>query len=341
MKFRTEIVELSVFIDSGEDQRTVVEQLLEFVAYAFSCLRLQHSTIASHLSAVKFFHRLACAVELDTRHPLLSNALKGAARGHADEGTEQRIRRPLPLLVLRNGASLVPQWGAGGRILFLSLTASFFFLARSCEMFAVSQTAMHAVHGLRRGDVAFFHGSVQLTSRDKWALADRVEVRFRSSKGDQFRKGAVCTRTRQHAPCPVESGGGAVDVMVELLSAFPFLPSHAPLVAVGAGGNSWWMWTKNKACDALRQMVALAGLPPQEYALHSLRIGGATDLAAGGASPEVLRKEGRWAGESGFRPYVRSHGRDAMWVSSVLAAGGSEIVQPGQRTEWGKVTPPV
>ena len=39
-------------------------------------------------------------------------------------------------------------------------------------------------------------------------------------------------------------------------------------------------------------IVALAGLPPpEEFALHSLRIGGATFLAR--------RDEGRWAGEHG------------------------------------------
>ena len=55
-------------------------QLLEYVAYATAVPKLHHTTIASHLSAVKFFHRLASNVELETRHPLLLNALKGAAR---------------------------------------------------------------------------------------------------------------------------------------------------------------------------------------------------------------------------------------------------------------------
>ncbi|CAM9719796.1 unnamed protein product, partial [Scytosiphon promiscuus] len=85
--------------------------------------------------------------------------------------------------------------------------------------------------------------------------------------------------------------------------------------------------------------VALAGLPPQEFTLHSVRIGGATYVAAGGASPEGLRKEGRWARERGCGPYVRSHGRVVIWISNMLAAGGDEIRQPGQGTEWEGVTP--
>ncbi|CAN0426624.1 unnamed protein product [Pylaiella littoralis] len=128
-------------------------------------------------------------------------------------------------------------------------------------MFAVPKAAMHAVHGLRRGDVAFFPGAVQL-SEAQWSSADRVEVRFRSSKGDQLRQGAVLTRTREGTPHRVDEGGGAIDLVVELLSCFPSLPSHAPLVAVGVGGGRWDLLTKHRAESALRQVVSWAGLEP-------------------------------------------------------------------------------
>ncbi|CAN0128875.1 unnamed protein product, partial [Pylaiella littoralis] len=297
----------------------------------YSVLGLQQSTLAGHLAAVQSFHRLSCSGELDTGHPLICNALKGVARGHADVGTQQRVRQPVRWGVLKAGGKLVPAWGSGGRVLFLVLCASFFFLTRSSEMFAVSRSAMHEVHGLRRGDVAFFQGPEQLPSA-RWECADRVELRFRFSKDDQFRKGTVVTRVRVGPRCRSEAGGGAVDVMIDLLSCCRALPSHAPLVAFDVEGGRWSMWSKHQAVAALRQVVALAGLPPMEYALHSLRIGGATYLAAAGATPEVLRKEGRWAGEEGYRPYVRSHGGDAAWVSKALASEGGGAVQSGQGT---------
>ena len=216
-------------------------QLVEYIAYAFSVSGLQQSTIAGHLSAVKFFHRLSGAAELDTQHPLVRCALRGAARGHADAGVQQRVRRPVSWKLLQKGACLIPRWGVGGRVLFLALGASFFFLTRASEMFAVNKLSMHEVHGLRRGDVTFFRGATQLLLPAQWVLADRVEVRFRSSKGDQFRKGAVVTRTRSGASRSVEAGGGAVDLMVELLSLYTFLPSCAPLVAFGVGHGRWAM----------------------------------------------------------------------------------------------------
>ena len=66
-------------------------------------------------------------------------------------------------------------------------------------MFAESQSRIHETYCLQRADVAFFRGNVQLTAAP-WVSADRVEVRFRGSKGDQMRTGGVLTRVR---------GGGA------------------------------------------------------------------------------------------------------------------------------------
>ena len=54
------------------------------------------------------------------------------------------------------------------------------------------------------------------------------------------------------------------------------------------------IWTQSQATKALRQLVASAGANPIEYALHSVTIGGATQLSGGGVSSDLLQKEGRW-----------------------------------------------
>ena len=74
-------------------------------------------------------------------------------------------------------------------------------------------------------------------------MADRVEVRFRGPKGDHLRKGAILTRARKGPPKPVGAGGGAVDLMVELLLCYLFLPPSSLLVAFGCGSGRWFMWT--------------------------------------------------------------------------------------------------
>ena len=89
------------------------------------------------------------------------------------------------------------------------------------------------------------------------------------------------------------------------------------------------MWTKQQATVALREVVVL----------HSLRIGGATRLSAGGAFPETLQREGRWASDA-YKAYVPSHGKDASWVANVMAQEGMGYgIQPGQVQIGGKLTP--
>ena len=82
-------------------------------------------------------------------------------------------------------------------------------------------------------------------------------------------------------------------------------------------------------------MVAGEGLQPDEYALHALRIGGATHLSAGGASPAVMQREGRWVSDA-YTWCVRSHGNNKQRVSRVIADAGSQSQkQPRQGTKWG------
>ena len=96
----------------------------------------------------------------------------------------------------------------------------------------------------------------RLVERRQWSIADRVEVRFRGSKDDHLRKGAkLLTRAREGPPKHVGEGGGAVDLMVGLLSCYLLLPPSAPLVAFDCGSYRWSMWTQAQAARALRQVV--------------------------------------------------------------------------------------
>ena len=105
-------------------------------------------------------------------------------------------------------------------------------------MFAKIRSRIHETYCLRRADAAFFRGRAQLGVA-QWSRADRVKVRFRGSKGDQLRKGAVISRVQAGSPRPVGVGGGAVDLMLELMSCHLFLPSSVPLVAYGSVGGRW------------------------------------------------------------------------------------------------------
>ena len=125
--------------------------------------------------------------------------------------------------------------------------------------------------------------------------------------------------------------------MIELFCNF--LAPSAHLVAFGVRKGRWSTWTQQQAPAALRAVIALAGGRAEDYSLHSLRIGRATHLPVAGATPVVLQREVRWASDA-CKAYVRSQGKDANWVATIIAQKGlSNGIQAGQGTTWGQVNP--
>ena len=151
-------------------------------------------------------------------------------------------------------------------------------------MFAETRSPVHETYCLRRADVAFFRGNVQITASQQ-SNADHVEDRFRGSKGDQLRKRAVLTRVRCGPALRVGDCGITVYLIIELMSCYLFLPSSAPpcrfwrrywqMVHVGTA-------VSNDSIAKRGCVGGRAGGRAEEYALHSLRIGGVTHLSAGG-----------------------------------------------------------
>lgn len=91
-------------------------------------------------------------------------------------------------------------------------------------------------------------------------------------------------RTRDSASGPasgLEADGGAVALMVELLSDNSILPDFAPLAA-DIEGRGIQVWSYRQATAALRQVAVSAGLNTKDVSLHSLRISVATVLGVGG-----------------------------------------------------------
>ena len=69
-------------------------------------------------------------------------------------------------------------------------------------------------------------------------MAERVQVRFRGSKDDQLRQGAILTRARDSPPNAVNVREGACrrsNVLTNVMLSVP-LPS-TPLVAFGCGSG--------------------------------------------------------------------------------------------------------
>ena len=246
-------------------------------------------------------------------------------------GTRHGVRRPLTWEMIRVMEESIGAWGAGGKIVWIGLALTYQLLLRASELFAEEGGKVQQVQFLRRGDVAFFEKGVQMGPGRREAT-DTVEIRSKGRKGDQGRKGAVAVRTQGFGGV----GGGPerniVDLMVELVGYYGKpVPGgeNAPLTTYRGGGR-WKVWRKGQATSCLSSGLERVGrklkeqvreavgeLVPEEIALHSGRIGGATRLAEMGAQPWVIQREGRWALQA-FMGCVRSNMEDPFWVSSIL-----------------------
>ena len=195
---------------------------------------------------------------------------------------------------------------------------SFHLLCRASEIWAYGNGLVHADFCLTRRDLAFFSGAFQLAWEERRS-ADRVEVTFRASKSDSKRLGSIVTRTRvtkgKGRFWDVESLG-ALEILLDLLDLHPELSRSAPLMQTRTA-TGWKVITRTVATKALRRMLSSLGRDPTQYALHSGRIGGATQLAAQGASDIQIQKSGRWKSLP-IMVYVRAGGEGADFVSKAL-----------------------
>ena len=146
--------------------------------------------------------------------------------------------------------------------------------------------------------------------------------------------------------------GGAVALRFVLISCFLSLPDHAPLASYRLGNSARVVrcgrWDSSvrlviygRALRAVKEVVVKSRRNPDEFALYSLRIGGATASATGGDTSErVMQREGRWRSDA-YKTYTRNIIEVARRVSGKpgVASGGKER-QPGEGTVWGRKRQP-
>ena len=105
---------------------------------------------------------------------------------------------------------------------------------------------------------------------------------------------------------------GALEILLDLLDLYPALDGAAPLMQMYSVAG-WRVINRREATHALRMIVGGVGRDPLQYALHTGRIGRATQLAAQGATNVQIQRAGRWKSLA-FMVYVRAGGEGAELV---------------------------
>ena len=83
-----------------------------------------------------------------------------------------------------------------------------------------------------------------------------------------------------------------LEILLDLLDLHPTLEGAAPLMQTYSVAG-WRVNNRREATHALRMIEGGVGRDPLQYALHSGRIGGATQLATQGATNVQIQRAGR------------------------------------------------
>lgn len=220
---------------------------------------------------------------------------KGIDRAHGKSEVKPMVRKPLSWEMLEQGRGLVAAMGTEGTVTWPGLALSYFLLCRASELWAYRNGFVHSGFCLTRGDLCFLNQYGKLKWEDG-AAVDRVEVNFPAPTADSKRLEEVVTRAKTipgHRSSTLETKRvGALELLLELSALYPNVGETAPLMQTQSK-QGWKVVSRAEVTMALRLIVNATGRDPKQYALHSGRIRGATQLAAEGASELQIQRAGR------------------------------------------------
>ena len=75
----------------------------------------------------------------------------------------------------------------------------------------------------------------------------------------------------------------------------------------------------NGLVAVVRALASVCGAPPKEYAGHSFRRGGATELARRGVPDRVIQKLGRWRSDC-YKRYIETRIEELLEYTTWLGA---------------------
>ena len=161
-------------------------------------------------------------------------------------------------------------------------------------------------------------------------IPKRRDVRFSSGRGGRYVTiwlTPLKKKAGKHtAPVPIviaEHDGGGSDCYAAIRRLFESddQPDDAPLFSCRARGGKRVPMTAEYFRALVKDIARGLRFAVGEFAGHSCRIGGATDLADQHASPLLLQAKGRWSGDIA-RIYSRMTRRSQLAASRLMQGSG-------------------
>ena len=259
--------------------------VMRFVCDLVESRGIRPKTASAYFGAAQSWHlrlngiKLAAGIKLER----LTQMLKGLRRLHGD--ASRKVRRGLRAKDLRVAMDMllnpeVPEHAN----MRAALATAFQGLLRGAEF---TSDRFNPETDLARGDVAALSAS-------------RLVLMMRPSKNMNHLKGKT-------VPLVIGAGGAYIDAVAEVRNMLNVDKSAAGAASTtplfrGADGQAL---TGERMRLWIQAAMHRLGLQPEQFGLHSLRIGGATALFAAGADPLIIRTMGRWSSDC-YRLYVRA-----------------------------------
>ena len=176
---------------------------------------------------------------------------------------------------------------------------AFFGFFRLGELLPESTSSFNPATDLAWGDV----------SADSPTAPVMIQIHLKKSKCDQFGlRSDILVGSTDSELCPVRAILDYIAVRGTQPGAFFLNSSQRPVV------KHWFV-------EEIRRILNALGLPQQQYAGHSFRIGAATTAAMVGVEDSMIQTFGRWH-SSAFLRYIHTPKERLVAVSAALAKAG-------------------
>ena len=244
--------------------------------------------------------------------PMLKRVLAGVTRARLSRQATPKVRLPITASILTRIHSSLSESSRPDRVLIWAIASmAFFGFFRLGELLVESPASYNPTTSLSWGDVAV----------DSKTSPSMVRIHLRRSKCDQLGRGVDVIVGRTDTPiCPVAAILAYICLRQDSPGAFFVTECRAPAT------KAWFV-------AQIREIMSAIGLPQNDYAGHSFRIGAATTAALAGVEDSTIQVLGRWQ-SSAFLQYIRLPRERLAAVSRLLATSSGTphpagINQPG------------
>ena len=215
--------------------------------------------------------------------PRLKRVLAGISRTRLKKTQKPRIRLPITVQLLGRIHDKLSESANPNRILVWAIASlAFFGFFRLGELLLNSPVQYEAAIHLSWGDVAV----------DNPRSPSMIKVHLKTSKCDQLGEGVdIFVGSTESPICPVTAVLEYIKLRQDTPGAFFIDRNRKPV------RKPWFT-------QQIRQVLQSLGLPQDDYAGHSFRIGAATSAALAGIEDSTIQTLGRWQSAAYLR-YIR------------------------------------